>query len=181
MGEAKGDAEYAAPATTPAREELGKMHWPLVAIGQVCVIAGAMFCMFRDKKPLKLLAGATAGAAVTVVALVVTSLTSAASSRANWLEPVRHVLGLAAGFLGSTIFGALAGAVLVAFVAGPEQPRSSAYVGGLMGVAIAAVPVVFLQQTWPESVRAAVVTALLCQGVIAGALTGRAVGSKQHS
>lgn len=157
------------------------MHWPLVAIGEVCVIAAAMFCMGRDKQPLKLLAGAIAGAAVTLVVLVVVSLAAAVSSRADWLELMGRVLGLAAGFLGSTIFGALAGATLVAFVVGPEQPRSNAYVGGLMGLAIASVPVVFLQQTWPESVRAAVVTALLCQGVIAGALTGRAVGSKEVS
>ncbi|MCX7599671.1 MAG: hypothetical protein N2512_12515 [Armatimonadetes bacterium] len=154
------------------------MHWPLIAVGQACVIAAAMFCMAREKNPLKLLAGATAGAATTLAVLVLLGLVAALSSRAGWLELVSRWFRISAGFLGSTVFGTLAGAAVAAFVTEPVPARTSAYVGGLIGLAIAGVPVVFLYGAWPGEIRSAVAVGLLCQGLIAGTLMGRGVGMK---
>lgn len=154
------------------------MYWSLLVIGQACVIAAAMFCMAREKKPLKLLAGATTAASATLVTLLAMGLVSALSSRSGWPQIAPRWFGIGAAFLGSTVFGALAGVAVVALVAEPAPARSNAYVGALIGLAVAAVPVVFLQETWPAPVRSAVVIALLCQGFIAGTLTGRARGAR---
>ncbi|MCX7599669.1 MAG: hypothetical protein N2512_12505 [Armatimonadetes bacterium] len=157
------------------------MHWQLVVIGELIEGATALFCVLRDKHPGRLLAGAVAGAGV-MLAILAGLLAVARHQPPNlqWLQIAFAALGLTAGLITGTAFGAFAGAAAVALVQGPTPARSSSYVGAFVGLAVAVVPVVFLQATWPEEVREAVVIALLCQGLIAGTLLGRGIGMK-HS
>lgn len=158
------------------------MQWQLVVIGELIEGATALLCILRDKNPRRFLAGAAAGAAC-VLALLAGLLAMAryhADSLA-WLEQAFAALGLVAGLVTGTAFGAFAGVAVAALISGPSPARSSAYVGALIGLAVAAVPVVFMQETWPEEVRSAVVIALICQGLIAGTLLGRGLGMKHIS
>lgn len=155
------------------------MHWHLVVVGELIEGATAFLCLLRDKDPRRLLAGAAAGA--TCMLVVLASLLAMARSHADrleWLDQALAAFGLAAGLVTGTAFGAFAGAAAAGLLSGPSPARSSAYVGALIGLAAAAVPVVFLQQTWPEEARSAVVIALVCQGLIAGALLGRSLSMK---
>jgi len=155
------------------------MHWHWALVGELIVAGAALFCLLRDKSPVRLLAGAATGAVATAAFLVVLEMTAERlAANPNWLHLALTSLGLVAGLLGGTGMGAFAGAGVVALLEGPSPARSSAYVGALIGLAVAAVPVVFLQQAWPEEVRAPIVVALVCQGLLAGTFTGRGLGMK---
>lgn len=155
------------------------MHWQLVIIGELIEGATALFCILRDKRAVRLLVGAAVGlATMTAILIGLVVVTQQLPHSLQGLQLALAALGLTAGIATGTAFGAFAGAAAVALIEGPSPARSSAYVGAFLGLAVAAVPVVFLQHAWPEEVRSAVVVALICQGLIAGLFAGRGLGTE---